>query len=83
MGEEIDFLTDCTLKSQSNLIYSKNFYITNIPCDEISRNSTCTGDFDNPVDDFWKVIKIIYENDQAQKFQMQNIKLCFLGSYYS
>lgn len=77
--DEIDFSSECTLKSESDVLYSKTFYITNITCIEYSTPNACTGDINNPVDDFWKLIKIIYEIDHAQKFQRQNIKIFFLG----
>lgn len=77
--ETIDFELDCSLKSPSDITYSKDFYLSNKECDDISSPKSCIGDFENPMDDFWKLIKKIYNDDEAHKFQMQQIRIFLLG----
>lgn len=81
LKEEIDFFTDCSLRIPSDIIYTKDFYLTNRSCDDIFFKSTCIGDADNPIDDFWKLIKKIFNEDEAQKYQTQNIKIFLLGIF--
>lgn len=77
--EEIDFLEDCFPKSPSDLIYEKNIYLRNISCLDFSFPSACSGEYENPFDDFWKAIKKIYLEDKGQKFQTQKIAIIFIG----
>jgi hypothetical protein len=77
LTETINFESDCTLKSDFDVVYSKDFYLSNISCGDDA--SKCIGDANNPVDDFWKIIKIIYNVDYAHKYRMQNIKIFLLG----
>lgn len=80
----IDFEIDCSLKPSSELFYAKDFYLSNKPCNDFSSPSpsSCMGDPDNPMDDFWSVIKKIYEVDEAHKFQSQDIRIFLLGFSY-
>ena len=82
VSEYIDFQNDCSLKSQSDEIYERTFFIRNFSCFDNFSPSECSGTLENPFDDFWKIMKKIHEEDLAQKFLQQKVKIYFIGKNF-
>lgn len=80
ISEYLDFQSDCSLKSESDEIYEKTFFIRNISCSDSLSPSGCSGTLENPFDDFWKIMRKIHEEDLAQKYLKQKIKIYFIGN---
>lgn len=79
MENFIDFDNDCSEKDANDLIYKREFYIRNTSCTDLSYLSKCEGTLENPVDNFWKLIKKIHFEDQAEKYQEINVNIYFIG----
>ena len=81
LKEFINFEIDCSIKSQFDILYTRDIFLSNKLCNDPLFPSKCTGDASNPMDDFWKVIKSIYD-DQASRYQKQEIKIFLLGFFF-
>lgn len=79
ISEYINFGSDCSLKSQSDENYEQIFFLRNFSCSNEFSPSDCSGTLENPFDDFWKIMRKIHEDDSAQKFLQQKIKIYFIG----
>ena len=76
-NEEINFLNDCTAKSPLDFSYERDFYLNNVLCEVNS--SSCDGTFENPFDSFWKLTAKIFEEEEAQKYFKQRIRIFLIG----
>lgn len=77
MNEEINFANDCTAKSPLDPSYERDFFLSNRSCEATS--SICDGTLENPVDSFWKLVVKIFEEEKAQKYLKQRIRIFFIG----
>ena len=82
MTNFVDFSNDCSEKVAKDVIYEKEFYIKNTSCTDLSDPSKCEGTLENPVDNFWKVIKKIYFEDHAEKYQEIIVNIYFIGNIF-
>lgn len=81
LQKSVNFSEDCLPKREENLIYDASFYLRNEPCSSINNPSSCQGTYENPFDDFWKLMEKIHTFDQAGKYFEVKLKIFFIGNF--
>ena len=70
---------DCHPKPSEKVLYSKNFYIRELPCSNSTTPSLCDGSRQHPFDNFIKAIVKIHNDDLAGQYMEQKINIYFIG----
>lgn len=77
--KKLNLSIDCHPKPSEKVIYSKKFYIRELPCSNFATPSLCDGSRQHPFDNFMKAIVKIHNEDLAGQYLEQNIEIYFIG----
>ena len=75
--DNINESSDCSLKSTTDLLFQKDYYISNISC---SSSVLCLGTKQNPFDSLINTFNHIIDIETAEKYQEQLITIYLLGT---